>query len=70
MIVSNIQPIQPGTFYNMKVRLQTVDSYYTADIYPTVDVLVNHNYTIVDSIVETMIDQMVGQVQTPDMAKP
>jgi hypothetical protein len=52
MIVSNIQSINPGGSYQIQVRLQTTAPDHSANIAPTIDVLINHNQSIVNSLVE------------------
>jgi hypothetical protein len=81
MIVSNIKSIISSTSYQIKVRLQTTAPSHTAAISPTVDILVNHNFTYinqinqaVDSIVEVANQVPLGAIANvgsiPIMSRP
>lgn len=50
--------------------MQTTAADHTLSIAPLVDVFVNHNQTIVNSLVEEVRNVPLVQVQLPIMAKP
>jgi hypothetical protein len=72
LIVSNIKSINSGLAYQLRIRLQTTLADHTAPIFPAVDILVNHNNSIVNSIVETayLVPLATTNTPTPVMSRP
>ena len=72
LIVSNIKSIDSGLAYQLRIRLQTTAADHTADIFPKIDILVNHNNSIVNSFVEEarLVPLAATTTPTPIMAKP